>query len=111
MYAGSEAGSRRGIRRCCPGLPLLCGRQHLRAKGNTNEESKKALGTHAEKSHAEVVKVLTADKRKEMDALLKKSAATPTAVATVPTSSSAAARCAGTASVPSNRRGSSCARL
>lgn len=52
------------------------------AKGNTDEEIKKALWSHAEKSHAEVVKSLTPDKRKEMnatmDALLKKSAAAPT---------------------------------
>ena len=52
------------------------------AKGNTNEEVKKVLWSHAEKSHAEVVKSLTTDKRREMDAtmdaLLKKSAAAPT---------------------------------
>jgi len=49
------------------------------AKGNTDEEVKKALWSHAEKSHAEVIKSLTADKRREMnatmDVLLKKSGA------------------------------------
>ena len=52
------------------------------AKGNTDEEVKKALWSHAEKAHAEVIKSLTPDKKKEMnatmDAVLKKSAATPT---------------------------------
>jgi len=52
------------------------------AKGNTDEEAKKALWSHAEKSHAEVVKSLTPDKKKEMnaamDALLRKAAAAPT---------------------------------
>jgi predicted small metal-binding protein len=50
------------------------------AKGTTDEEVKKALWSHAEKAHAEVIKSLTADKRNEMsammDALLKKGAAT-----------------------------------
>jgi len=51
------------------------------AKGNSNDEIKKALWTHAEKSHAEVVKSLTAGKRQElsvkMDEILNKPAAAP----------------------------------
>ena len=51
------------------------------AKGSTDEEIKKTLWTHAEKSHAEVVKILTPEKKKEMtakmDALLKQPTAAP----------------------------------
>lgn len=48
------------------------------ASGKTDEEIKKNLWAHAEKSHAEVVKSLTPEKRKEltakMDAILTKTA-------------------------------------
>lgn len=51
------------------------------AKGNTDEEVKKAVWAHAEKSHADMVKTMTPDKKKEMemklDTLLKRPTAAP----------------------------------
>lgn len=51
------------------------------AKGSTDEEIKRTLWTHAETSHGEAVKILTPDKKKEMnakmDALLKQFTAAP----------------------------------
>lgn len=51
------------------------------AKGATDDEIKKNLWAHAENSHAEVVKSLTPEKRKElttkMDAILNRSMAAP----------------------------------
>ncbi len=52
------------------------------AKGNTDEEIKKAAWTHAEKAHPDMMKGMTPDKKKEMnakmDALLTKAAPTST---------------------------------
>ncbi len=38
------------------------------AKGNTDEEVKKAAWAHAEKAHPEMLKGLTPEKRREMNA-------------------------------------------
>ena len=49
----------------CKDLGVSCG---FVAKGNTDEEVKTAAWTHAEKAYPEMMKAMTPDKKKEMNA-------------------------------------------